>query len=266
MSHSDPRVLCSVVNGIATVTLNRPDKLNAIDMPMFKALDKVSRDLQQDKSVRVVIVTGNGDDFCSGIDVKSVLSSSSNALKLLWKWLPGQSNMAQRVSTNWRKLNVPVIMVLHGRCWGGGLQIALGGDFRIAMPDTRFSVMENKWGLIPDMGGTLAMREVMAMDHAMELAMTAKEIDAKDAKDIGLVTRLAVDPLQEAQQLAEALCNRNPDTIAAIKTFYQKAWHKNDRALLSGETLSQIKIIAGKNQRIAVARETKDPQRPWQLS
>ena len=145
------------------------------------------------------------------------------------------------------------------------MQIALGGDFRIAAPDTRLAVMENKWGLIPDMGGTLALRETISVDHAMELSMTAREIDAQQAQQMGLVTRVCDDPLVHALQLAEELKNRNPDTIALIKSFYQKAWHKNDRALLARETISQIKILLGKNQRIAVARETKDPARQWKV-
>lgn len=264
-SNTSNRVQLTIENQIATVSLNRPDKLNAIDMPMFQQLDNISKDLKKHKDVRVVIVKGNGSDFCSGLDVKNVLSSSKNAMKLLWKWLPGQPNLAQRVSVNWRKLTVPVIMVLHGRCWGGGMQIALGGDFRIAAPDTKLAIMENKWGLIPDMGGTLAMRETIAADHAMELSMTAKEIDAQQAQQMGLVTHVANDPMAHAHTLAEELKNRNPDTIAQIKRFYQKAWHKNDRSLLAGETLSQIKIISGKNQRIAVARETKDPTKPWKM-
>lgn len=259
------RVDLVIEDGIATVSLNRPDKLNAIDMQMFHELDNISRNLKSEKRVRVVIVKGNGDNFCSGIDIKSVLSNPKNAMRLLWKWLPGQANLAQRVSVNWRKLKVPVIMVLHGRCWGGGMQIALGGDFRIAAPDTSLAIMENKWGLIPDMGGTLALRENIAVDHAMELSMTAKELHAQTAFKMGLVTHVSDKPMDHARQLAKELINRNPDTLAQIKQLYQKAWHKNDRALLSGETLSQIKIILGKNQKIAVARETQEPNKKWLL-
>lgn len=265
MSATNNRVICNIENGIANVQLNRTDKLNAIDMQMFRELDSTAQKLKNNNKVRVVIVSGNGADFCSGIDVQSVLSNPKNAMKLLWKWLPWRANLAQRVSVNWRKLNVPVIMVLHGRCWGGGLQIALGGDFRIAHPDTSLAIMENKWGLIPDMGGTLALREVMSADHAMELAMTARAIDASYAKEIGLVSHVDANPQEKAQVLAEELLNRNPDTIAHIKRFYQQAWHKNDGGLLASETRRQIQIISGKNQKIAVLRETKDPNKPWRV-
>lgn len=265
MNNTDNRVICTIENGIARVKLNRIDKLNAIDMQMFEELDSTARQLKKNKAVRVVIVSGNGIDFCSGIDVQNVLSNPKNAIKLLWKWWPWQANLAQRVSVNWRKLNAPVIMSIQGRCWGGGLQIALGGDFRIAHPQSSLAIMENKWGLIPDMGGTLALREIMSKDHAMELAMTAKAIDAEQAQKIGLVTHVHPEPERRANELADELLNRNPDTIAHIKRFYQQAWHKNDGGLLASETRRQIQIISGKNQKIAVHRETKDPNKPWRI-
>ena len=265
MSENHSRVLLDIEDGIATVSLNRADKLNAIDMEMFHALNNVSLQLRKQKALRVVIVKGNGEDFCSGLDIKDVLASRSNALKLLWKWLPGQANLAQRVCINWRRLPVPVIMQIEGRCWGGGLQIALGGDFRIASPQSNFSIMENKWGLLPDMGGTLALREIMSVDHAMELAMTARIFDGIEAKELGIITHLSECPDAKASQLAEELKNRSPDSISAIKRFYQQAWHKNDRFMLAKETLSQIKVLAGKNQRIAVIRATKDSEKPWKL-
>ena len=140
--------------------LNRPEKHNAINMEMFIAIDSTIKQLARDKTVRAVIVSGNGDNFCSGIDIKSVLTNPKHAIRLLWKWLPGNANLAQRVSVGWRMLDVPVIMAISGHCWGGGMQIALGGDFRIATPNASLAVMEAHWGLIPDMGGTLALQEL----------------------------------------------------------------------------------------------------------
>lgn len=257
------RVNVSISNQIATVTLSRADKHNAIDWDMFVALDKVSKSLAKDKQLRAVIVTGDGEDFCSGLDVKSVLAKPATGAKLLFKWWPSHANLAQRVSHNWRKLPVPVIMAIHGRCWGGGLQIALGGDFRIASPDASISIMENKWGLIPDMGGTLALREIMALDHAMYLAMTAKELSSNDAVNCNLITEVANDPLQRAQELAAEFSQRSPDSIAAIKKLYHAAWHKNDGNVLAKESWYQIKVLLKKNQRIAVKRATSEPDKPF---
>ncbi|MCW8879607.1 MAG: crotonase/enoyl-CoA hydratase family protein [Kangiellaceae bacterium] len=250
---SQNRVKLQIDNEIALVTLNRPDKHNAIDLAMFEAIDKTVKKLKHER-VRAVIVNGKGESFCSGLDVKSVLTDKTGALRLLWKWLPGNANMAQRVSIGWRRLEVPVIMALHGKCWGGGMQIALGGDFRIASPDCSLAIMEAKWGLIPDMGGTPALLECMPVDHAMKLAMTAQPISAQESLENKLITQIAENPLEESIRLAEELRERSPDTNRTIKKMYHKIWCQSERRILAKETLNQIKVIAGKNQRIATKR------------
>ncbi|WP_416307712.1 crotonase/enoyl-CoA hydratase family protein [Neptunicella sp. SCSIO 80796] len=262
---SENRVTLSIEQGIALVNLNRPEKHNALDLAMFQAIDSVIKKINADRTIRVVIVSANGDSFCSGLDVKSVLADKSSALKLLWKWLPGNANLAQRVSVGWRRLKVPVIMALHGRCWGGGMQIALGGDFRIASPDCSLSIMESRWGLIPDMGGTVALRECVAGDQAIKLAMSSETIDANQALSLGLITQIADSPLQAATELANQLIQRSPDTNRVIKCMYHKIWSVNERKILAKETLNQIKVISGKNQRIAVKRAQGHTDRNFKL-
>jgi len=242
-------------NQIAVVSFNRPEKHNALDMEMFYAIVRTINQLKKDKSVRVVIVKGNGASFCSGLDIKSVLSKKLNNLKLLWKWLPWQPNLAQRVSYGWRQLKVPVIMAIHGNCLGGGMQIALGGDFRIVHPDTKLSIMEAKWGLIPDMAGTPALKENMPLDQAMLLAMTAGEISAKQALEAELITSIENDPFQAAMNLAEKLKSRSPDTNRIIKRMYHQIWCKKAGNILAKETFNQWKVILGKNQKIAVKKQ-----------
>lgn len=264
-----PRVLCDVdENGIATVTLNRADKLNALDMAMFIAIDNTIKQLKKNKKLRVVILQGAGNDMCSGLDVKSVLSDRKQGLKLLWKWHPWQPNLAQRVSCGWRELGVPVIAVLHGRCWGGGVQIALGADFRIADSSSSISVMEGKWGLIPDMAGTLGMVSSMNYDKALLSAMTAETFDGKTALELGLVTEYVDDAMQRAKTLAMSLIERSPDALAAAKRLYQRAYANDWRTLLFKETFYQWRILLGKNQMIAVKRQqgkAKDyqPKKSW---
>ena len=181
-----------------------------------------------------------------------------NVIKLLWKWLPGSSNLVQIVSTGWRHIPVPVIMVIQGRCWGGGLQIALGGDFRFASVDANFSIMEARWGLIPDMGGTIALREIIKVDDALKLAMTADEIDSHYAKSIGLISEVSDDPYRDALLFAEEICKRSPDAVSAVKKLYHKAWHSNDRAILAKESFFQWRMLLGKNQRIATKKQLGD--------
>ncbi|WP_438864820.1 crotonase/enoyl-CoA hydratase family protein [Neptunicella sp.] len=251
---SENRVTLTIEQGIARVILNRPEKHNALDLAMFTAIDNTINQIKANRTVRVVIVAGAGSSFCSGLDTKSVLTNKTGALKLLFKWLPGNANLAQRVCIGWRRLNVPVIMALHGKCWGGGMQIALGGDFRITTPDCSLSIMESRWGLIPDMGGTVALRECVAADQAIKLAMTSEIIDPNQALSIGLITQVATDPQQVAIELAKQLVERSPDTNRLIKRVYHQIWCPHERRILAKETLNQIKIIVGKNQRIAVKR------------
>ncbi len=249
------RVLISINEQVAEVRLNRAAKHNALDIDMFTAIASAQKQLAKDRSLRAVIVSGEGEDFSSGLDVKSLMKDRLGTLKLLWKWLPWRANLAQIVSVGWRRLPVPVIAAIHGRCWGGGLQIALGADFRMVSPDASLSIMEGRWGLIPDMGGTLALRELMTRDQAMKLAMTANILTGAQAAKFGLVTELSEEPLQVARDLAHQMRDRSPDAVAAVKRLYRKSWAAGSGRTLARETAYQIRIFSGANQGIAVKRQ-----------
>jgi len=241
-------------NGIAHVLLNRPDKLNALNIEMFTAIKKTICQIKKDKTIRVVILSGKGNDFCSGLDIKSVMSRPTSALKLLFKWLPGNSNLAQKVTSMWRELNVPVIAAIHGRCWGGGLQIALGADFRIAQLNSSLSIMESKWGLIPDMAGNTQIRKLMPIDVAMKLTMTAEVLSAEEALRYNLVTEMHESALDRANELALTLIDKSPDVLAGVKKLFNQNWCRSDRAFFAKESWYQVKILAGKNQKIATKK------------
>ncbi|NVJ66064.1 MAG: crotonase/enoyl-CoA hydratase family protein [Gammaproteobacteria bacterium] len=249
------RVEVKIKEQIAYVSLNRPDKRNALDMPMFKAIVAAQKQIKADKSIRAVILCGNGEDFCSGLDIKSIMGNKLSALKLLWKWLPGNANLAQKVSIGWRRLPIPVIAAIHGRCWGGGMQIALGADYRITSPDSSLSIMETKWGLIPDMSGTLALRDCMSKDQAMRLTMTAQELSAVEALNLNLISEISDEPVKAAEVFANEIKQKSPDAIKAIKKLYHKRWQDFDRYILGQETIAQWKILLSKNQSIAVKRQ-----------
>lgn len=249
------RVLLEVKNGIAKVSLNRPDKCNALDYALFKAIVQVQKKIKTRRDIRAVILTGVGKDFCSGIDVKALMGSAGTAAKLLFKWTPWSPNLAQRVSTGWRDLKVPVIASIEGRCWGGGMQVALGVDFRIAHPESSLAVMEGRWGLIPDMGGTLALREQLPQDKALMLSMLAEPITAKEALEMNLVTEVSDAPYERAEALAKALIERSPNALAEVKKLYKNRGFGTNGGVLFGETWGQIKAMASKNQRVAVARQ-----------
>jgi enoyl-CoA hydratase/carnithine racemase len=160
------------------------------------------------------------------------------------------------VSTGWQEIPVPVIMVLHGRVWGGGLQIALGGDFRIAHNDTMLSVMEARWGLLPDMGGTVALKELLPSDKAKLLAMTGREFTAKQADKLNIVTKVSETPFDAALALAEEIKQQSPDSVAAVKKLYKNAWWHSKAFALARESWYQIRIIMGKNYRIKSYNQT----------
>lgn len=181
-----------IENGIFHVALNRPEKMNALNIEMFETITETILNLKENKLIRVVILTGNGKAFCTGLDIKSVGINPLNFPKLLNKPGPGKikhSNLAQDVAYLWRQLPFPVIASLHGMCFGGGLQIAMGADFRISTPDCQLSIMEAKWGLIPDMSASVTFREHVRMDIIKELTMTARIFTGQQAASYGFVTR-----------------------------------------------------------------------------
>lgn len=261
---SQQRVHCKLQDGIARVSLDRADKLNALDLAMFKAIVAEQKRLARARSLRVVVLSGSGTDFCSGLDVKSVMSDRMAIPRLLWKWHPWKANLAQQVSVGWAQLGVPVIAAIHGRCWGGGMQIALGADIRIAHPQASFSIMEAKWGLIPDMGGMLGLQKLTSYDRALKLTMTAETFTGIQALDWGIVTEISESPSEAADALAGELLNRSPDALHRSKKLYRGAWHRAPGAVLARESWHQIRTMAGQNQSIAVRREMGD-QRDWKL-
>jgi len=235
-------------------------------MPMFEAIADAASRLKNDeslsKNLRVVIMSGEGRAFCTGLDAKSVALSGPNKSlnRLLERPSPyggedGFGNLAQDVCYLWRCLPVPVIASLHGMCFGGGLQVALGADMRYSTPDCRLSIMESRWGLIPDMGASVTLRELLRIDVAKELTMTGKIVSGLEAEKIGLVTRCVDDPMKEAMKVAKEIIERSPDSVSATKELFQSTWVADEEACLKKETDLQMKLIATWNQIAASGRQ-----------
>jgi enoyl-CoA hydratase/carnithine racemase len=259
------RVRLEIDGSIATVWLNRPDKHNGVDLPMIAALIATAKKLKRNRDIRAVILAGDGPSFCAGLDIKGVMAGGPlmalSAMFSLYKFTP---NRYQNVNLIWRSLSVPVIAAIHGNCFGAGIQLALGADVRLASPDARLSVMEAKWGLIPDMAGTVLLREVLPRDVAFELTATARVLSAAEAKELGLITRVADDPLAAAKELAAEISNRSPDATAAAKHLFRAAWSASESGALAAERKWQRRLIGRKNQRIATARNTGKPELAYQ--
>lgn len=242
----------TITDSIAYVTLSRPEKQNALSFEMFKQLDKIAKQLATEKSIRAVIIKGEGQHFCSGLDVKAVTSSPRKILSLLWKWLPGNRNLVQRVVLRWQSLPLPVFAAIDGNCFGGGMQIALGCDFRIASPSAKFAIMEARWGLCPDMGATLHLPAQLNYDDALWLSMSADPIDAQSAKKQGLVSEVHENPLERCLEMIDLLKQRSPDSLAAIKHLCISAYHNKPRTILTLETRSQWRLLFAKNTKIVM--------------
>lgn len=238
---------------IAFVTLDREEKQNALNFIMFKQLASIIKKIKKDKTIRAVVIQGHGEHFCSGLDVAAVMKSPMNIAKLLFKWLPGNCNLAQQVVLGWQSLSVPVFAVMQGNCFGGGLQIALGADYRIVHSNAKLAIMEARWGLCPDMGANVVMPSLVTQDQALWLASHANAIDANTAQQLGLVTKVSDEPLQHCLTMIDTLLTRSPDTLAAIKRVTQQSFATPKRKILAKETFSQIRLLLNNNTKKAIA-------------
>lgn len=251
------RVTLAIEGHIATVSLNRPDKYNGLDLEMMRGLVACAKTIKKNRDVRVVILRGEGKAFCAGLDFATVTKTPLKMLLAFTKFGVKKTNLFQQACWAWRELPVPVIAVLHGYCYGGGLQLALAADFRIATPDCELSVMESKWGLIPDMTGTVTLRELVPMDVAKELAMTGRRFDAVEAKTLHLVTQVAEQPEQAARALADAILARSPDAVSATKALFHSTRHAAEDQAFDQESSLQFKLLRGRNQGEAMAANLK---------
>ena len=258
--HHD-RVRVDVSDHVATVTLTRADKHNALDGPMFEGIVAAAEEVGSTPGVRAVILQGEGPSFCSGLDVGSLMNpDSSVSLDDILERGSHRANLAQRVATDWIDLPMPVIAALHGNVFGGGLQLALGADFRICAPGAALSIMESRWGLVPDMGITATLPRLVRIDVAKELTFTARRISGTEAASLGLVTRTADVPLEAAREFAAEIAARSPDAIRAAKRLYDTSWHGPVDDALVLESDLQRALLGTKNQMAAVtAGLTKEP-------
>jgi enoyl-CoA hydratase/carnithine racemase len=260
---SNQRVLFEVKDHIAYVSLNRPEKHNGLDLPLFRQLIDTAKKIKKNKDIRAVILSGEGPSFCAGLDFKAVSKTPSMIPKLFLKLPWAQWNDFQKVALIWRNIPVPVITAIHGNCFGGGLQIALGSDYRIARADSKLSVMEIKWGLIPDMSGTVTLTTLTRYDIAQELTMTGRVFSGEEAHEYGIVSKLSDDPMADAKQLAESIAEKSPDAIAATKFLFRKTWKADPLVALLWERWTQMRLLGRKNQRTALKNGLSGKSNPF---
>ncbi|MDH3907828.1 MAG: crotonase/enoyl-CoA hydratase family protein [Gammaproteobacteria bacterium] len=257
------RVQISIEDHVAEVLLNRPEKHNALDMQMFDELAAAGARLSAESSVRAVILTGAGENFCAGIDL-SIFNDPGNAIgpASMAPQEGSHANRFQRAAFAWREVPVPVICAIRGVAFGGGTQIALGADLRYAAPDAKMSVMEIRWGLIPDLAISVTASNLVREDLLRELAYTGRVVSGSEALEIGMVTAVCEDPLSKARDTARLIAGRSPDAIRGMKTLFNERFGLDAGRSLSLEAELQSHIIGQANQMEAVRAniEGREPE------
>lgn len=240
--------------GIATVVLNRPDCKNAMSFEMMRELVACGKSLRRNKHVCAVVITGSEATFCAGLDLNDLKTAPKRFV--FWELFKPSYSLFQEAALVWRDLPVPVIAAIEGHCLGAGVQLALACDFRVVHPQSTWSIMEARWGIVPDMGLTQTAAGVVRMDILRELTYTAKLFSGQEASDYGMVTHIANAPLAAAYELANRLIERSPDALAAGKKLLNLMVLSPQKALRAEKTW-QLKLLTGKNQSRAV-KKAKD--------
>lgn len=253
------RVTLTMQGAIAHVQLNRPDKMNAVDMAMIDEVVAVGELLAAKADLRAVVLSGAGKAFSAGLDVASFGTlAAGDAGKAILPRTHGAANRFQQFALVWQKVPVPVIAALHGPVFGAGLQLALGADIRVAHPHTRLAVMEMKWGLVPDMGGMVLMPRLLRADVMARLIYTAEPVLVEQALAWGLVTEAAEDLMPRAFALAEAIAGKSPSAVRAAKRLISQAYTLAEGPMLAAESREQVALIGGADFMEAVAANMAD--------
>ena len=218
--------------------------------------------LKTEKGVRVVVVSGNGASFCAGLDFSSFQGMASGEgvggggdrpNRAVTDVADGAiTHHGQQASWVWQEIPVPVIAAVHGHALGGGIQIALGADIRIVHPDTKLSVREVFWGLVPDMTGTFFLSRLVGADVAKELVFTARIFDGREAKELGLATQLSDDPRVTAMEMAKEIAQRSPDAVRAAKALMNGLLLQGAAEQFAAERSGIGSLVGRANQREAV--------------
>lgn len=245
---SESRVVVERHGAVAHVLMNRPDKRNGLDLAMFEGLVGAGRELAADNTVRAVVLSGAGKAFCAGLDFQSFLAMGDGGRRLLERGEGSPANLAQAVAWVWREVPVPVIAAVHGSAFGGGLQIALGADIRIVHPEAELSVMEIRWGLIPDMGISQTLTTVVARDVAKLLTFTGRRVGAEEAVRLGLATQVSEEPLAAAMELAQTIAGKSPHAIRSAKRLFDESAGMGPAEALALETELQLPLLGSPNQ------------------
>lgn len=252
-----------VGSGVVEVALSRPEKMNALDPAMFDGLVEAAKWVRTIKGLRAVVLHGQGKAFCAGLDMGSFAAMADGQGANMGNLLPREgsiANRAQQTAWAWRNLPVPVIAAVQGVAFGGGLQVAMGADVRFTDAHSKWSVLEIKWGLVPDMAGMPLLRELVRGDVLRDLTYTGRVVLGQEAQALGLATHVVEDPLAAARAMAAQIAGRSPHAVQAGKRLLNALADSSAAELLLAETTEQVALIGSPNQveaiRAGVAQRT----------
>lgn len=254
--------------GVVELRLNRPDKRNAVDSAIMDGLLAAIERIKADNSARVVVLSGEGKGFCSGLDMASfgdMVSgdlTADSAASAYDDLSPSGANRVQQLGWAWQELAIPVIAAIHGGAMGGGLNLALGADIRVVAPDAKLGFVEITFGLLPDMSATQSLRHIARLDRIKELIFTGRKFTGVEAYEYGLATVLSDTPREEALAMARTIANRNPDAIRAAKGLLNDSMFCSTRDGLVAESDCSRELMGTANQLEAIMSgfESRDPK------
>jgi enoyl-CoA hydratase/carnithine racemase len=229
-----------VVDRVAHVTIERPDKRNAMSLEVFAQLAARAAEAAADAEVGAVVVAGRGGVFSSGLDVSVFGTLSEGGVDA--SFIAG----LQDAFTAYEELDVPTIAAIEGYCFGGGIQLAAACHLRAVAPDAQLSVMESRWGLVPDLGGTWRLPRLVGLGRATELTLTARRVGAEEALAIGLaeVALPPDDPQDAAHELAARLA-AGPGAVRRAPRLLRENLGRDRTAGLAAEQATQLACLAG---------------------
>jgi enoyl-CoA hydratase/carnithine racemase len=244
---SSQEVLIRKEENVMTISLNRPDKRNALTFEMCDNIEDAIEDAALDKDVRIVVLRGEGKSFCSGIDYNSIA-------KLREKYpTPPEFrftlSMAQGSFNKIERMEKPVVALLHGHCYGMGLELALAADFRIAAQNTKIGLQEVELGLVPDVGGTTRLTRTVGIPLAKEIIMAARILDAEEAHRIHLVNEVA--PAEAIESTLNAWLERlmavAPLAMGFAKKIIDRGAHLDKLTFMELEGYAQSTLIGSRD-------------------
>lgn len=247
---SHPTVLLEIRDGVAVITLNRPEARNALDFALREELAEAIMRVRDDAEIRAVVLTGAGAAFCAGGDLKSLsegprpATANRERIRRLHYWFEHLVNLEK-----------PVIAAVDGPAFGAGFNLALACDFILATPRARFSAVFGRIGLVPDLGGFFLLPRMVGLQRAKDIVFTGRTVEPEEARSLGLVHEIHAPEvlLERAVAFAGRFRHASTSAIGMAKSILNQAFHLDQRALAELESYAQAMAMETAHHREAVA-------------